>query len=261
MTRADEYNRRELEAGRIEYEHLDALLTMTYPDSCTSVSMLVEDFQLGRGLAPDGMLGPATRAALVAPVEIEEPLVGLSPLSVVDHLLERYLPELPRLVRALMHPSWYLNSYPRGPMDDPEGVVWHYSVTEGGTARRMAERRARKRGDGEKKTAWHVSIEKDGTIFQMAPFDVPLPHAGHAWGNQKAIGIELISEDGSTFPPAQVAAAARVLRALVRRYNIPRSKAMVPHSDLNPNRTDPGPVWMKHHAHRVLQYAYGDPAM
>ena len=71
------------------------------------------------------------------------------------------------------------------------------------------------------------------------------------------MGIELVGH-GEEFPSAQVAAVARMWRAIVRAYGIPRERAMLQHSELDPGRrVDPGPVWMGRHAERVLELAYG----
>jgi N-acetyl-anhydromuramyl-L-alanine amidase AmpD len=70
------------------------------------------------------------------------------------------------------------------------------------------------------------------------------------------VGIELVGF-GKVFTTAQVNTAARVWRALVSHYAIPRDLAMITHESIDPTRRDdPGPVWMGQHAANVLDFAY-----
>lgn len=144
----------------------------------------------------------------------------------------------------------------------------HYTATDPGTADAMAKRRARERTADDRAASWHITICADGRIVQMVPFrrvawhcargtlrdvDRSLPRTSI---NQAAIGIELEGH-GRKFPDAQVQAAMRVWRALVRAYGIPRELAMLEHSRFDPKRrSDPGPVWMARHAGEVLDAAY-----
>lgn len=255
--RGDDYNRRELEAGRITFDHIDRLISVQLPEvpevPPAGLSFLVEEFQQLEGLAPDGKLGPMTRAALV-PSSAFKPLRGLPELVIgPDHWI---VAGTRGVIRAAMHPSWYLNAYRTdGPMT-PEGWVDHFSVTGPGSAKNMAKRRKVPREPGEKKTGWTFTIETDGVIWQQAPANVQQAHAGHTWANEHTIGIEYVSRDGAYFTPEQVEAGARLCRALVRHYSIPRTNAGIPHSSLNPSHTDPGPVWAAEHRDRVIAYAY-----
>lgn len=179
------------------------------------------------------------------------------------------------VTQCTIDPSWHYASL-RTPKSEPGGIVWHYSATNPGTAMNMARRRvqpwhefAREWRLHEKtpvpQNSWHLSIEDDGRIIQMAPLKVGCWHAGSntaksipglGWANYTTVGIELIGY-GKVFPEQQVRAACRVARAIVDAYGIDKRFAMVTHQSIDPSRrSDPGPVWMKNHAERVLAYAF-----
>lgn len=229
----EDYNRRALDDGLITPAHVTAL---------------VRAYQLARGLAPDGKAGVLTRLAL------ERDRLGHTDLSVEGHLLHGSGVE-----RVLAHTSWYGGTMPRGPL----AIVAHYTDTEPGTARSLAERRTKRRLPLQRVASWHVTIARDGTVYQLVPLDRVAWHCGAGLiedlrTNYAAIGIEFEGH-GDTFPAAQVAAASRVWSALVRAYAIPRERAMLEHSALDPHRRgDPGPIWMRQHAPAVLAGAYGD---
>lgn len=250
---ADNYNRGQL-GGRFKIAH---------------VTELVRRFQVENGLAADGKAGPSTLAVLdlmtgrtSGPIATSAELGDLSDL-IIDTATGWLRPSADVEILPI-DPSWY---YARLASHDgkPKAIVAHYSATEHGTARAMAHNRARKIKPTDRSASWHVSVEGDGTIVQMAPFTVgcwhaggptakPVPGVGAA--NRFAVGVELIGF-GTDFPPAQVAAAARLWRALVRSYGIPRELAMIAHSQLDPTRKrDPGPVWTAEHAADVLDHAF-----
>lgn len=178
--------------------------------------------------------------------------------------------------RIEMHASWRY-SWLSTPEHEPLAIVAHYTATDPGTAVSMAKRRQqpwseyaaawRKRNPGKPvpQNSWHLSIEANGAIVQMAPLttgcwhvgsNTAIPIPGVGWGNRTAVGIELVGW-GKMFPPAQVAAACDVWRAIVRAYGIPREHAMITHQSIDPTRrSDPGPVWMKQHAPTVLAHAF-----
>lgn len=166
------------------------------------------------------------------------------------------------VVRMPIDPSWYS---PRMTSGRPQAIVAHYTATDPGTGRVMARNRQRRRTKNDRAASWHVTIETDGTVIQMAPLTAACWHAGSptarripgvGFANNTAVGIELVGH-GREFPPEQVAAAARVWRAIVTAYDIQRELAMVTHAELDPQRrSDPGPVWMREHAERVLDEAY-----
>lgn len=59
------------------------------------------------------------------------------------------------------------------------------------------------------------------------------------------------------FPVAQVIAAQRLLRALVRAYGLTRPQCRWTHAQIDPGRkTDPGPVWAEDHLIDVLDHAF-----
>lgn len=163
-----------------------------------------------------------------------------------------------------IHPSWYYNALTTADKK-PKAIVAHYSATKYGTAANMAKARSKQRQPEDRAASWHVSIEGDGTIVQMAPFTKGCWHAGgasckpipgHGKPNLCSVGIELIGF-GDSFPEAQVRSACMVWRALCFYYAIERKDAMYQHSQLDPKRRkDPGPVWMKQHAEKVLDYAF-----
>jgi N-acetyl-anhydromuramyl-L-alanine amidase AmpD len=158
------------------------------------------------------------------------------------------------------HPSWY---YAELSSDRPIAVMAHYSVTKHGTALSMARRRQKQRKPADRAASWHVSLEGDGRIVQMISLlcgawhcsrGVVVDAAGKRHRtNKSAIGIELISLDGSSYPAPQVEGAERTWAAIVPEYEIPIELAMLEHSVFDPaRRKDPGPVWMGVHAPDVL---------
>jgi hypothetical protein len=229
----EDYNRRALDDGLLTPEHVTAL---------------VRSFQLARGLTSDGKAGPVTRAV------IERDRLRHADLSVDGHLLEG-----PGVERVLAHTSWYGGAMPRGPL----AIVAHYTDTEPGTARSLAERRTKRRLPLQRAASWHVTIAQDGTVYQLVPLDRVAWHCGAGRvedlrTNEAAIGIELEGR-GDSFSPALFAAACRVWTALARAYGIPRERAMLEHSALDSKRRrDPGPVFMRTVAPGVLACAYGD---
>jgi hypothetical protein len=229
-----EYNRRALAQGTLTVDH---------------IAQLVRSYQLSRGLQPDGKAGARTLRAL----DLERG--GHDELAVVQHLLSGS-----GVDPILAHPSWYSGPMPDGPL----AIAVHYTATRPGTARSLHERRLKRRVPVvQRNTSWHITIAADGAVYQMVPLDHMARHCerGAIAGqrpNACSIGIELEGH-GDVFPEAQVAAACRVWRVLVREYSIPRSLAMIGHSDLDPeHRSDPGPVWTSEHAARVLEHAFAE---
>lgn len=164
------------------------------------------------------------------------------------------------VVRMPIDPSWY---YPRlsTPHGDPLAIVCHASATKPGTGRAMANNRSRPRTKTDRAASWHVSVESD-SLVQMAPFSVGCWHAigsikGVGPANRTSIGVELVGFEKGPWPEAQVQQACRLWRALVTSYGIPRDRAMVPHAVIDPDRrSDPGKLWMREHAGRVLDFAF-----
>jgi hypothetical protein len=247
-TKPDDYNAKQLAAGALTPTHISAL---------------VAHWQRSKGLTVDGMAGPVTLRSILP--DDDRPATS-DDLQIADGWLIGY-----DVTSAPAHSTWYGGLLSGA---KPGGVVAHYSATAAGTAAAMAKRRMvsfataaaqdpelKKRGP----TSWHASIETNGAIVQMVPFTNVAHHAGgttarHIPGlghaNYTAAGIELIGF-GDKFPDAQVRAACRVWRALVRYYAIPRALAMISHQSIDPTRReDPGPVWMTQHAENVLRFAF-----
>lgn len=233
--KADEYNKIQINTGRIRDDHVTAMTRIV---------------QKTLGVKVDGFCGPRTLEALDA-----HRLQFLDPFKIQDGwLVGRGLTILPA------HHSW---SYDKLGTKTPKGIVAHYTATNPGTALAMARKRERpyKHGD-DRPASWHVSVEADGSVVQMVPFNrgawhcnKDVPELGMS-ANRCTIGIELVGH-GDSFSDEQVTAAARVWRALVDSYGITRELAMLEHSKLDPmRRQDPGPVWMNKHAERVLDYCY-----
>lgn len=233
--KADEYNKIQINTGRIRDDHVTAMTRIV---------------QKAIGVKVDGFCGPKTLEALDA-----HRFTFMEKLGVQGGwLVGRNVTLIPA------HESWY---YPKLGTGTPKAIVAHYTATNPGTALSMARKRERPYSQGKGRPAsWHVSIEADGSIVQMIPF------TGGAWhcskpieelamgANRCSVGIELVGH-GKEFTDEQVTAAAQVWRALVDTYQIDRSLAMLEHSKLDPmRRKDPGPVWMSKHAERVLDYCY-----
>jgi hypothetical protein len=232
LTTPAEYNAARLLAGELTIDH---------------VTELVRYWQHGHGLDPDGKAGPLTVASLRPEVR----------LTVADGWLSG-----PGVNRIDAHSSWYGSE--RG---SPGGIVAHFTDTDPGTAVNMAKRRQHVYGSDpdDRLASWHVTIDTDGSIVQMVAITRIAWHAGSStakpvpglgWANQTTVGIELVGY-GKEFPPAQVAAAKLVWRAIVQAYGIPRRFAMLQHSEIDPTRRDdPGPVWVGQYAQAVLDAAY-----
>jgi len=93
----------------------------------------------------------------------------------------------------------------------------------------------------------HVLIRRDGTPVQYVPFGARAWHAGvseyegRSACNDFSIGIELEGTDDVPYEAAQYAAAAGVIRALLRAFPGLSASRIVGHSDVAPGRkTDPG---------------------
>jgi hypothetical protein len=231
---AAEYNVERIKSGEITPDDIVALVKL---------------FQESRDLKPDGKCGPVT---------LEE-LRPAKPNGITDEVLDEA-----NFIRA--HDTW-VGGWLKTASSRPLGIVVHTTDTNPGTAINMAKRRARPFGEGknDRLASWHVTIETDGSIVQMVRLDMCAWHAGSTtakkldfgWANYTTIGIELVSPDDKNFPPAQVEAAKRVWRAIIKAYNIPRDRAMIPHASIDPaRRADPGPEWMTVHAPEVLDYAF-----
>lgn len=246
---ADDFNAAQLATGVLKIEHITELVTY---------------WQQGHpGLDVDGKAGVLQTIPSIAEAIARHQLAGAAltggELAVVDDWLVG-----PGVQRIAAHDSWFGGRLAAG---KPLGIVAHYTDTDAGTAVAMAKRRARKFGDDpdDRMASWHVTVDTDGSIVVMIPMNCIAWHAGSSTaqpvpgiGNANAnmVGIELVGY-GKVFPPAQVAAASNVWRALVKHYGIAREHAMVTHQSIDPTRRDdPGPVWMNQYAAGVLDFCY-----
>lgn len=186
---------------------------------------------------------------------------GLEPFELAPlHVNEDGWLEGEGVVRMPIDASWY---YPHlsTPTGDPIAIVAHVSATNLGTGVTMARNRQRKRTADDRAASWHVSVE-ESTIVQMASLEVGCWHAagqikGVGPANRTSIGVELIGWEKGPFSDGQVQQAMRLWRAIVQSYGIRREVAMVPHAVIDPaRRSDPGALFMKTCAPRILDYAF-----
>jgi hypothetical protein len=226
------------------------------------ITELTAVFQEAKGLEVDGMYGPKTLDA------IRDARIARLPPRHFGDLESLYVSSADWLVGRGVHlrpshPSWY---YAHLTSPTPKAIVWHYTATDPDTAENMAERRATTRAKDDPESSWHITIDEDGRIWQMLPLTAggwhaggklakPIPDVGVA--NRFAVGIELVSLNGEDYTPAQVEAAARVARAIVNAYPMPKHLASVGHRDIHQTKNDPGDEWMLDHLPRVIEFAYG----
>jgi N-acetyl-anhydromuramyl-L-alanine amidase AmpD len=130
----------------------------------------------------------------------------------------------------------------------PIAIVWHFTATDHGTARVLARRIRTYRRAVDRAASWHVIIAHDGVLWQSVPFLRGAWHCargtimGHRV-NACSVGVELEGH-GDRFPPAQIVAAQRLVRALAQAYPIRDVNATHGHREYDPaRRRDPGPVW------------------
>jgi hypothetical protein len=85
----------------------------------------------------------------------------------------------------------------------------------------------------------HYVISRDGRVFSLVDDDKRAWHAGHRWGNDATIGIEISHIAGQDYPVEQLQACAMLCVKLIQRYNIPHT-GIVAHRWLTPARkSDP----------------------
>jgi hypothetical protein len=243
---ADDFNADQLAKQRLTIEHITELVTHWQ--------------ETHSGLSVDGKAGTQqTIPSIAQSISRRSGPAAGNDLAVDAHWLIG-----PGVTRIDAHASWYGGALAS---NKPLGIVAHYTDTAPGTAVNMARRRAREFGKDptDRRASWHITIETDGSVVVMVPFNrtawhagsetaQPVPGLGNA--NANTLGIELVGS-GKDFPPAQVTAACKVWRAVVKHYAIARQHAMITHQSIDPTRrNDPGPVWMGQHAAGVLDFAY-----
>lgn len=102
----------------------------------------------------------------------------------------------------------------------------------------------------ESRVSAHVVIAQDGSIHRCVSDDSAAWHAGasslHGKSNVNhfSLGVEIVGRaEQTSFPPAQLHAAARWVGEKCREYGVPLNR-VVGHVDIAPGRkTDPGEAW------------------
>lgn len=164
------------------------------------------------------------------------------------------------VARMPIHTSWHYSKLST-PTGAPLAIVAHVSATNLGTGVAMAKNRQRARTEKDRAASWHASVEEN-SIVQMASFEVGCWHAmngikGVGSANRTSVGIEFVGWEKGPFPDGQILQGMRLWRALVQSYGIPRELALVPHAVIDPKRrSDPGKLFMREHAPRILDYAF-----
>lgn len=97
------------------------------------------------------------------------------------------------------------------------------------------------------KVSAHLLVDRRARLTQYVPFHLRAWHAGEstfrgrAACNDFSIGIELEGCDDQPYEPRQYAAAASIVKVLMRRWPAILLENVVGHSDVAPGRkTDPG---------------------
>lgn len=81
----------------------------------------------------------------------------------------------------------------------------------------------------------HYLVAPSGEISQMIEDHNRAWHAGHTWGNNETIGIEISHRQGQVYPAVQMDAVTELSRSLVERYGI-KPGNVVTHRFLTPRR-------------------------
>lgn len=88
----------------------------------------------------------------------------------------------------------------------------------------------------------HYVIDRGGGIYQLVDDDKRAWHAGHTWGNNHTIGIEISHIAGQDYPNEQLQACAMLCADLIGRYNIAQ-QGIVAHRWLTPARKSDPTDW------------------
>jgi len=85
----------------------------------------------------------------------------------------------------------------------------------------------------------HYIVTRAGELYRLVPDQHVAWHAGHSWGNNHTIGIEIEHIEGQDYPAVQMAAVEWLCRDLISRYSIPQGNIKA-HRWLTPQtRRDP----------------------
>jgi hypothetical protein len=110
-----------------------------------------------------------------------------------------------------MAPAFTAGVRPR--RSPPRFIVIHHSATSS-----PSKTRAALKAHG---TATHFEVDQAGRIYRyLDPQTAVAEHAG--WINADSIGIDVTHVTNAPWPPAQVAAVARLVAALCAEFAIPR---------------------------------------
>lgn len=231
---AAEYNAAELAKGNITWD---------------DIANIVELGQGALKVKQDGYFGPVTKEALY----------GGLPSGVPYAIDDNGLLWGVQVKRILAHPSWF-----GGPMV-PLGIVDHTTDTGPGTAVVMAQNRVTPYVKTKRMASWHLTVDQDGLVVQQVPLTRCAWHAGSdsakrlpfGWANYCTIGVELVSKDDKDFTQVQIDTYAKVKRAIVQKYGIPRDRAAIAHGSIDPKRrSDPGKMYAEKFNQYVLDTAY-----
>lgn len=102
-------------------------------------------------------------------------------------------------------------------------------------------RELHRRFDGTVHVSAHYGIDRAGRVMRYVDDESRAWHTAARGWNDVSIGIELLNSNSGVepFPPAQIKATQRLVRALGTRYDIP-AQFVVRHRDVQPwDRSDP----------------------
>lgn len=139
------------------------------------------------------------------------------------------------------------------PGEEPWGVMLHYTATDHGTARALANRIRTYDPAKDRAASWHVIVAHDGVLWQSIPFERGAWHCAkgriHSHTiNRSTIGIEIEGHGADKHPPPaeQVAALERLYRAILAAYRIGLDFLALEHRKYDPSRrADPGDGWAR----------------
>jgi len=126
----------------------------------------------------------------------------------------------------------------------PELIVLHHTaIPDMATSLQVLRRQG-----GDDPVSAHYLVGPDGEIRQLVDDGRRAWHAGASrWGtmtdvNSASIGIEIVNDGHSPFPPAQIQALIALLNDVTQRLGIAKT-AVVGHADIAPARKDDPSVY------------------